>query len=59
LKAQLASKHGHLEVVKLLVSQGANINDHGDLAVQWASEHGQLEVVKYLVSQGADNPSLV
>ena len=44
-----ACKSGDLEVVKYLVSQGADIN----WAVRYASENGHLEVVKYLVSQGA------
>ena len=48
------SKNGHLEVVKYLVSQGADIKTRDNYAVRWASRNGHLEVVKYLVSQGAD-----
>ena len=47
-------ENGYLEVVKYLVSQGADIRADDDFAVRWASENGYLEVVKYLVSQGAD-----
>ena len=45
---------GHLEIVKYLVSLGADIRAAGDYAVRWASENGHLETVKYLVSVGAD-----
>ena len=51
-----ASVNGRLEVVKYLVSQGANIDgkDNDDwTALIWASQNGRLEVVKYLASQGA------
>ena len=63
----IASREGHLEVVKVLVesSKGGlfsffkkgNINDKdndGWTALIWASSKGHLEVVKYLVSKGAD-----
>jgi ankyrin repeat protein len=36
------------------VSQGADVTDNNNYAVQVASMNGHLEVVKYLVSQGAD-----
>ena len=50
-----ACKSGDLEVVKYLVSQGANVtDDNNNYAVQVASMNGHLEVIKYLVSQGAD-----
>jgi ankyrin repeat protein len=48
-----ASENGHLDVVKYLVSQGADITADDNYAVRWASFYGHLEVVKYLVSQGA------
>ena len=47
-------KSGDLEVVMYLVSQGANVTDDNNYAVQVASMNGHLEVIKYLVSQGAD-----
>ena len=48
-----ACKSGHLEVVKHLVSQGADVRAN-IWAVRYASNNGHLEVVMYLVSQGAD-----
>jgi len=49
-----ASNDGQLEVVKYLVSKGANIHVWEEGALEYASLRGQLEVVKYLVSKGAD-----
>jgi ankyrin repeat protein len=46
-----------LEVVKLLVEAGADINrrcEHGRTALHMASAWGHLDVVKYLVEHGAD-----
>ena len=51
-------KNGHLEIVKYLVSLGADIRSYNDYAVRWASRYGHLEVVKYLVSLEADIRSL-
>ena len=48
--SRIASKYGHLEVVKYLVSNGANIHAQNDWALILASENGHLEVVKYLES---------
>lgn len=54
----LASTEGHLEIVKYLISKGADINaksDKGWTALMAASgEKGHLDVVKYLISKGAD-----
>ena len=49
-----ASENGHLEVVRYLVEQGANIHANNDYAIRWASENGHLEVVRYLVEKGAN-----
>ncbi|QTF49398.1 putative ankyrin repeat protein [Acanthamoeba polyphaga mimivirus] len=49
----MASEEGHLEVVKYLVSLGADIRAHNDYAVRMASMDGHHEVVKYLLSLGA------
>ena len=48
--------HGHLDVVKYLVSQGADVNEakNGWTPLHRAAARGHLDVVKYLVSQGAD-----
>ena len=51
----MASRNGHLEMVKYLVSLGADIQSKNDWAVRLASLKGHLEVVnKYIVSLGAD-----
>ena len=53
----MAAKNGHLNVVKYLVEEGADVNAHvmGDetplIRAAWS---GHLDVVKYLVEQGAD-----
>ncbi len=51
---QCASKNGHTEIVKYLVSLGADYTANNNNAVQWASGNGHLDTVKYLVSLGAD-----
>ncbi|AGF84863.1 repeat protein [Moumouvirus goulette] len=48
-----ASKGGHLEVVKYLVENGANIHGFSN-PLKNASEEGHLEVVKYLVEHQSD-----
>ena len=47
---RLAAGNGHLEIVKFLVSIGANYN----WAVRWAAKNGHLDVVKFLVEYGAN-----
>ncbi len=49
-----ASDKGHLEVVKYLVEQGADIHAKNDRALIFASQRGRLEVVRYLVEHGAN-----
>jgi len=49
-----ASDNGHLEVVKFLIEQGADIHADDDASLRWASYYGHLPVVQYLVEQGAD-----
>ena len=49
-----ASRKGHLEVVKFLVSSGVNINSAGYPILHIASANGHLELVKFLVSSGAN-----
>ena len=53
----MASANGHLEVVKYLISVGANKeakNKYGDTPLLIATQKGNLEVVKYLISVGAN-----
>ena len=49
-----ASLRGQLEVVKYLVSKGADIHVFDEISLRWASEEGHLETVKYLIENGAD-----
>ena len=50
----IASRYGHLDILKYLVEVGANIHIKDDYALRKASRYGHLEVVKYLVSLGAN-----
>ena len=53
----MASKKGIVEVVKLLLSHGASVNetnDHGDSPLMFASENGHIDVVALLLSHGAN-----
>lgn len=52
-----AAHNGHMQTVKFLVEQGANVNalDMGDnSALHWAAMRGHVEIVKFLTEQGAD-----
>ena len=58
------SHFGHLEVVKYLISKGADIHakvdnkinsyHEGEATLMIAASSGQLEIVKYLIAQGAN-----
>ncbi len=47
-----ASKHGHLQLVKYLVENGANVHTENDEALIYAVQENKLEIVKYLVEVG-------
>ena len=52
-----ASKCGHLEMVKYLVGNGADMNaknKYNRTALMYAFEDGYLEIIKYLIKEGAD-----
>ena len=52
----MACLDGHLEVVKLLVKEGANINqasDEGITPLRQAALYGHQEVVDYLITKGS------
>jgi ankyrin repeat protein len=46
-----ASVRGYLEVVKLLVENGASIQFKNYRAINWANNNGHLEVESYLKKQ--------
>ena len=57
----LASREGHLDVVKFLVDKGADINavtttedEEAVTALMLASRRGHFDIVKFLVESGAD-----
>eukprot|EP00667_Euglena_gracilis_P006129 EG_transcript_6178 len=56
-----AAYHGHLPVVRFLVSKGAKVNcqagNERTTALQWAAGAGHLGVVDFLLASGAD-PSI-
>ena len=47
-----ASRHGHAEVVALLLENGANVNAFNDYALIWSSYHGHKEVAILLLEHG-------
>jgi ankyrin repeat protein len=53
---------GHLEIVKLLISKGAFINQHDPgviVSLHSASRYGHLDVARYLLDRGADISTMV
>ena len=53
----LASIKGNLEIMKLLIFHGADVNsmnDSGNTPLIWASKFGYLEIVKLLIDNNAD-----
>ena len=51
---RFSAAQGRLEVVKYLISCGANIHANNDQAFRFSAENGHLEVVKVLIESGAD-----
>ena len=52
----MASKHGHIEVVREHIAKGAKIDlqmDDGTSALVIASQEGHIEVVRELIAKGA------
>ena len=52
-----ASEKGHVDVVRMLLEQGADINkarDIGATPLYIASQKGHVDVVRMLLEQGAD-----
>ena len=49
-----ASENGHLDTVKYLIENGADVTAQDNEAVMWASYKNHLDVIEYLVKNGAD-----
>jgi ankyrin repeat protein len=52
-----SSSEGHLDIVQLLESRGANVNDKGSenlTSLCWAAGRGRWKVVEFLLSKGAN-----
>ena len=48
---------GHIDIVKYLVEQGADLNaqdEDGWTVLMWAAQRGHIDIVRYLVEQGAE-----
>ena len=51
---RIAALEGHLETIKYLVRNGADIKDEGSTALLFAADHNYPDVVEYLAIKGAD-----
>ncbi len=56
LLLETVATNGHLDIVRYLVSEGADINYNSSSSVKSAYKNGHLDVVDYLVSQGSPDP---
>lgn len=57
----LAVSHGRMDMVRALLSHGAEVNiqdDEGSTALMCASEHGHVEIVKLLLAQSGCDATL-
>ena len=53
----LAAERGHIDIVKLLINNGANISEKssdGETPLYWVAREGYVDIVKLLLSAGAD-----
>jgi ankyrin repeat protein len=50
---QHASENGYLDIVKIIIKYGANVQAYNNYAIRWASMKGHLEVIKCLIAHGA------
>jgi ankyrin repeat protein len=52
-----AAKHGHVDIVRVLVSRGADVNardNRGTNALYWASSNGHTDIVEELIRHHSD-----
>ena len=49
-----ASYHNYLDIIRLLINLGADINIYDNEAIIWASSIGDLDTVKLLIELGAN-----
>jgi len=52
-----AAAHGRVEVARILIDAGANVNardSHGETALMRAAQMGYAETAKLLIESGAD-----
>src|ERR1043166_6117367 len=50
----LAASRGHIDIVKLLLAQRAQVNQPGWTALMFAAAAGQLEIARLLIAAGAN-----
>ncbi len=50
----LATTFGHLDMIKYLVENGANIKVQNNIVLNEAVRKGRLDIIKYLMEQGID-----
>lgn len=48
-----SAEQGHLQIVKFLITQGADVNTNVGFPLIQSAKYGHLEIVKFLVEQGA------
>lgn len=48
-----ASEFGHIDIVKYLISEKANVHVRNDSPLQIAAEKGHIDIVKYLIKSNA------
>ena len=52
-----ATKHGHVEMIKILIINKIDINfrdNHGMSAISWAAKRGYIDIAQILLDNGAD-----
>lgn len=60
LKIIEATKHGHVEMIKILILGEVDINfkdNHGMSALSWAAKRGYADIAQILLNNGADPDS--